>query len=550
VLEGAMRRAARVSEVTVRFESAPRRPSSVPDVRVDPEPVVEGDPLIGFVVAGRYRIVARLGSGAMGVVYEVEHVELGKLLAMKLLSGEIAHAGPTVRRFKREALLASRLSSPYTAQVFDFGTTDGLTWLVMELVRGADLARVIRDEGPLAAPRLARLVGHVCAALGEAHALGIVHRDIKPGNLMITRDAAGSEIAKVLDFGLAKLRDMPVVTDVSAAGMVLGTPFYMAPEQIQGGAVDGRTDVYALGAVLYRALTGEPVFKGSSPADVCARHMVEDPIAPHVRAPDLAIPEAVSAVVLRALAKSPGARWPDVEALRRALDEAVVGAPVPDDAPGDAGAVTSVAAPLVAGERSLSASGGARASATRDEVAAYERKLAQRTWLGRGVAVLAAVVALGAAATYGVRAIRASTDAGFDGMEAEPNDDPAHASDIPFGRTVSGYLGKRLRDGEGDRDVFRFVVPDVPAGVALRLTALPNMATCALVFAAGTPEPLARSCSERPRRDVVVPALRLAPGPHYVLVMQDRDGAGGGPAPVVENVSDAYHLTVEPAHAP
>ncbi len=550
VLEGAGGRAPRASDAGTRVDSAARRFSVPNDAgsRLDGEPAVDADPLIGFVVADRYRILERLGSGAMGVVYEVEHTQLGKRLAMKLLSGGIAHAGPTVGRFKREALLASRLSSPHTVQVFDFGATNGLTWLVMELVQGVDLARVIRDGGPLPFARVSRIVAHVCTALSEAHALGIVHRDIKPGNIMIASDESGEDVAKVLDFGLAKLRDTPVVSDLSAVGTILGTPFYMAPEQIQGGPVDGRTDVYALGAVMYRALTGQPVFAASSPAEVYARHLTDPPIAPHLRAPDLAIPEAVSRVVLRALEKAPAQRYASVDDLRRAvLDAASVGA-APEVAAEPAAAQAEAPAVAAAAEPAVAVAG--RDTATRDELAAYERRLARQLWIGRGIAAAIVAGALAAGAFVGLRAYRAGTGESFDGTESEPNDDAAHADDVPFGRTVSGHLGQRLRDGQGDRDFFRIDVPPTSNGVSIHTTALPNMATCTLVFASGTPEPVARFCLARPRLGLALPALRLAPGTYYFAVLQDREARGATPAPdVVENVSDAYHLTVEPAAA-
>lgn len=546
LLEGAGRRAAPSSRLSSRVDGASRR-SSIPidaGSRLDGELLVDADPLIGFVVAERYRILERLGSGAMGVVYKVEHTRIGKLLAMKLLSGKLAHGEATLRRFKREALLASRLSSPHTVQVFDFGATNGLTWLVMELVHGVDLSQVIHASGPLPLERVSRIVTHVCASLSEAHAVGIVHRDIKPGNIMIATGESGEDFAKVLDFGLAKLRSAPVVSDISAVGTILGTPFYMAPEQIQGGAVDGRTDLYALGAVMYRALTGEPVFPAPSAAEIYARHLKEPPLAPHLRAPDLGIPEAVSRVVLRALEKDPAARYATADELRRALLGAVpVGAPLE--------VAAAVAAPqMEAPAPDPSPSGASRDSATRDEVAAYERKLVRQAWAGRGIAVSIAAAVLAAGAFGGLRAYRAATEESFEGIETEPNDDAAHADDVPFGRTVSGHLGKRLSDGQGDRDFFRIAVPPTPRGISIRTTALPNMATCTLVFASGEPEPVARFCLARPRLDLWVPALRLAPGTYYFAVLQDREARGTEPpADVVENVSDAYHLTVEPAVA-
>ncbi len=339
-----------------------------------------GDPLIGFVVAGRYRILERLGRGGMGVVYKVEHLRLGKLVAMKLLAGELARRPEVARRFEREASLAARLSHRNTVQVFDYGVSDGLTWLVMELVPGRDLSQMLRSEGPIAPVRAVRLVAQVCASLEEAHALGIVHRDIKPGNVMVARGPGGEEVAKVLDFGLAKLRHGSEFNDVSGRNALLGTPAYMAPEQIDGRPVDARTDVYALGAMLYRMLTGEAVFRGHFGLwETLARHLVESPDPLRKRAPHLDIPEALEAVVLRALAKRPDNRYASVSELREALLGAVHDQPLDEffDRPSE---------PLL-----LVPAG----HATRDDVASYERRLRRQLSLSRA---LVAVVLLGTAA--------------------------------------------------------------------------------------------------------------------------------------------------------
>ncbi|RYE89049.1 MAG: serine/threonine protein kinase [Myxococcales bacterium] len=322
----------------------------------------------------------RLGRGGMGVVYKVEHLRLGKLVAMKLLAGELSRRPEVARRFEREASLAARLSHPSTVQVFDYGVSDGLTWLVMELVPGRDLSQVLRREGPLPAERAVRLAAQVCSSLAEAHALGIVHRDIKPGNVMVGQAPGGGEVAKVLDFGLAKLRQGPEGNNISGRDVLLGTPAYMAPEQIDGRQVDARTDVYALGAMLYRMLTGEPVFHGRFGLwETLARHLVEAPDPMRRRVPHLDIPARLDAVVLRALAKKPDQRFQSVLELREALREAVA----------DAGDDDEPARPSV--PMLLVPSG----HATRDEVASYERRLRRQVSLSRA---LVAAVLLGTAA--------------------------------------------------------------------------------------------------------------------------------------------------------
>ncbi|HWZ92329.1 MAG TPA: protein kinase, partial [Polyangiaceae bacterium] len=164
------------------------------------------DPLIGMIIAERYRIVELIGRGGMGVVYRAEHARIGKLMALKLLTGELSRDPQQVARFKREALLASKLSHPNTVQVFDFGRSDTLVYLAMELLRGEDLAKIIRREGALGVERSAKIVIQICSSLAEAHDKGIVHRDLKPENIIIVKGQSGEDVVKVLDFGLAQLR--------------------------------------------------------------------------------------------------------------------------------------------------------------------------------------------------------------------------------------------------------------------------------------------------------------------------------------------------------
>lgn len=515
------------------------------------------DPLIGFVVAGRYRIIERLGRGGMGVVYKVEHTELGKLLAIKLLTGELGNERQVVRRFKREAELASRLSHPNTVQVFDFGSCDGLTYLVMELVHGHDLAWLLAHEGPLRAERAARILLQVCSSLAEAHRVGIVHRDVKPGNIMVARAPDGEEIAKVLDFGLAKLREAPELNELTGGGAVVGTPLYMSPEQIMGRPVDGRTDIYAMGAVMYRMLTGEPPFKNASGISVLARHLHEEPQPPHERKPELGIPHHASEIVLRALEKKPAKRYQRVEELQEALlglladtseahgqsllnasrlqrlhAEILRSAALEDTEPAHA------ALPAVP----------RKAIATRDEVEAFRRKLVRQKWIGIGIATL--VVSLGVA--VGMRAWqRAMAPPAFSGVETEENNQPSQANDLPIGRTITGTIGKRIDEERSDRDFFRVTVPPDTPLISIRTTALPNMAMCTVLYQDGEQEASARFCVGRPRADLVIPAYRIQPGTWFVAVMQDRERYGLSEAPgVVENVSDSYSLTIDRVATP
>jgi serine/threonine-protein kinase len=483
----------------------------------------------------------------MGIVYKVEHTRLGKLLAMKLLTGELARNPEVVRRFKQEALTVSKLSSANTVQVFDFGVADdGLTYLVMELVAGEDLGRLLRTTGPLTFDRLGKLVIQVCTSLAEAHQKGIVHRDIKPENIMLIRARDGTEIAKVLDFGLAKLREGAELNDVTSQGAIVGTPYYMAPEQVRGDPVDGRTDIYALGAVMYRALTGHYPFNGPTPMAVFTKHLSEVPIPPSERTPSRQIPLGADRIVLRALSKSPEARYNSVEELQSALIEetSALGSSSVETLL-DSAAVRGMA--RAASEASAGASGDPSTIATRDEVEAYERKLRRKRY---GTWVMAAIL-VAAPAAAGVKLATSGTEE-FAGVEREPNNTAGEAMLVPPGRTASAFLGKRLDAARSDRDFYAIDVhapaPGEPAHVALRVSALPNIAMCTMLFRQGLPTALAQYCVGRAGRDLLIPALRLDPGRYILAVMQDLDPYGApSPPSVHENVSDAYTLSVEPA---
>jgi serine/threonine protein kinase len=212
---------------------------------------------LGKVVDGRYRVLEVIGRGGMGVVYRVEHLRMGKIAAMKVLHRDLAHDPEIVHRFEREAAAISKLHHPHTVQVFDFGTAQGALYLIMEYVRGLDLARIISRDGPMPWPRCAPLLAQICGALQEAHELGIVHRDLKPENVLITRSTGGRDYAKVLDFGLAKLDQRGVPSHETERSAIVGTPYFMAPEQIRGDEVDARTDIYSFGALMFELLTGE-----------------------------------------------------------------------------------------------------------------------------------------------------------------------------------------------------------------------------------------------------------------------------------------------------
>jgi serine/threonine-protein kinase len=494
------------------------------------------DPLIGVLVAERYRIIEQLGRGGMGVVYKAEHASIGKLMALKLLTGELTRDVDHVKRFRREALMASQLSHPNTVQVFDFGGGDGLTYLAMEYLRGVDLSRVIEKAGTLGPVRTAKLMIQVCSSLIEAHEKDIIHRDLKPENIMIMASETGDDVVKVLDFGLAKLRESRELAAVTMAGAILGTPYYMSPEQAQGEDVDQRADVYALGALMHVCLTGVPVFDAPNPIGVLTKQLAEAPRAITERFPELSIPQSFDQIVLRCLRKDRAQRYRTARELQSALIGALEGL-------GHASASA-----LLDNERLRQLARTGDDAATRGEIERYERKLQTRGRIAYAVVAAVLVVAM----LLGFRTWHALNSAPpFRGEELEPNDKSSEANLIPFGKSVQGMLGKRLDKDRSDRDFYRFEVPgdakQESALLSLELSPLGNMALCAWVYRAESDAPLARFCTGSPVQPLSVPDLALRPGGYLIAVMQDRtEYRKGQVPPVYENVSDWYTLKFVP----
>jgi serine/threonine-protein kinase len=268
---------------------------------------------------GQYRLVRKLGEGTMGEVYLAEHPFLKRPCAVKLIK---PGAGPdqiALARFEREVQSAARLAHPNTIEIYDYGRTeDGTFYYVMEYLQGLSLFELVRRAGPLPPGRVIYVFRQICAGLAEAHALGLVHRDMKPANVLVTVRGGKSDIAKILDFGIVKLTRDPDAPALTVDRSIHGTPMFMAPEQAMAdSSLDDRADIYALGGMMYFALTGRPPFAGASPIAVMMAH-VRDPIVPPSRhRPDL--PEDLERVVLRCLEKQPGSRFPTVEVLGEAL---------------------------------------------------------------------------------------------------------------------------------------------------------------------------------------------------------------------------------------
>ncbi len=268
---------------------------------------------------GQYRLVALLGEGGMGAVYLAEHRMLKRPCAIKLIRPEQAGDPHVLARFEREVQMTARLSHWNTIEVYDYGRTeDGTFYYVMEYLPGLSLEEILERQGPLPAERVVHLLRQTCQALREAHAIGLIHRDIKPGNIFAARRGGLYDVAKLLDFGLVKPPADFSSPRLTQDGAISGTPLYMSPEQARGaGEVDARSDIYSLGAVAYALLCGRPPFVRTSPLEVIIAHAHDAVVPPSKLRPD--VPADLERVVLRCLAKRPEDRFQDAESVERAL---------------------------------------------------------------------------------------------------------------------------------------------------------------------------------------------------------------------------------------
>jgi serine/threonine-protein kinase len=274
------------------------------------------DPLIGRSIDGRYRLDSLIGRGGMGAVYCATRLLIGDEVAIKILHTEQVGDPHAAERFRREARAAARLKHPNAVSIYDFGvSSDGLQFLVMELVEGKSLREVTKMQGPLDSTLVAEIASQICAALDEAHRQHIVHRDIKPDNIIVNVTPSGLRV-KVLDFGIAKLRD-DTVSHLTQTGSVMGTPHYMSPEQCLGEELDSRADIYSVGVVVYELLCGRVPFNSPISTAVVVQHVNQPP--PSLRAINPTIPAEVEAVVFHALEKSRHTRPATAGALAQEL---------------------------------------------------------------------------------------------------------------------------------------------------------------------------------------------------------------------------------------
>ena len=270
------------------------------------------------VLGDRYEVEGVLGQGGMAKVFKGHDKVLGRPVAVKVLSPQYAGDDQFVSRFRREAQAAAGLNHPNIVSVFDTGSQQDVHYIVMEYVRGRTLRDAVRSEGPLHPERAAEIADAVARALGAAHEAGLVHRDIKPGNIMLTADGE----VKVVDFGIARTATGDTLTQTAA---MLGTASYLSPEQAQGESVDGRSDIYSLGCVLYEMVTGKPPFTGDSPVAIAYKHVRDDPVSPSRINRD--VPGDLEAVIMKAMAKNPANRYQSADEMKQDLDRLLQGLP-------------------------------------------------------------------------------------------------------------------------------------------------------------------------------------------------------------------------------
>ncbi len=477
--------------------------------------------LKGKVIADRYKIIDRLGEGGMGAVYKVQHTRMGKVMALKVLRPEVSSQESAVGRFQQEANLVAKLSSVHTISIFDFGEAeDGSLYLAMEYLPGHDLSYVLRTENSLPEARVAEIGIQVCRSLAEAHENGIIHRDIKPANIMLLRTREKQDLVKVLDFGIAKLKQPKGHGSGSITGIgdFVGTPEYLSPEQARGADLTPASDIYSLGAMLYELACGVPVFTGPTPLSVVSKHLTDLPVPPHERAPAVKISPAFEAVLLKALAKDPAERFHSADEMRAALEPlaGIRQAPSFEAAPSDTGDLYI---------------------ASRRDWDSFEGKLRRGIWMRNAFAILA-LLAVAGGGTYYARKL---LDAGPTPVseEREPNDRPREANLIASGQSVRGHLGQRFSESESDKDFFRLHVNGLDKMLRVDVTGLPGMALVLDLYGPASKTPLARADYAGPGQGLTIPDWPVQDGDYFIEL---RAKVTPGQVPP-ENVSDWYTLT-------
>ncbi|MBX9667587.1 MAG: serine/threonine protein kinase [Candidatus Obscuribacterales bacterium] len=286
---------------------------------------------VGATLLDKYQILQELGSGGMSVVYKVRHKMMDRIEALKMLRKELVHDA-SFKRFQQESQAVAALRHVNVVKVLDFGVLeDESAYLTMEFLEGKDLAAIMKNERILDVERAMPLFLQICEGLFHAHSHNVVHRDIKPGNIIITHDTNGKELAVIVDFGIAKLAgpDGSSISKLTRTGEIFGSPLYMSPEQCSGKKLDERTDIYAVGCMFYRALTGIPPFYGATPMDTMMSQIQDDARPFQLVCPELSFPASLESAILKCLAKDPKERFVSMNELRKALLGSV-GLPVTD----------------------------------------------------------------------------------------------------------------------------------------------------------------------------------------------------------------------------
>jgi beta-lactam-binding protein with PASTA domain/tRNA A-37 threonylcarbamoyl transferase component Bud32 len=269
--------------------------------------------MIGKLFGNRYEIIAKLGAGGMANVYKARCTILNRIVTVKILRSELAEDKDFVRRFQNEAQAVALLSHPNIVSIYDVGEENGLPYLVMEYVEGKNLKELIRSEGALSPSEVVNIGIQVCAALGHAHSKGIIHRDVKPHNILVAPEGQ----IKVTDFGLARFLSVPSAT-MTQSGTVMGSVHYFSPEQARGEEADAQSDIYSLGTVLYEAVSGHVPFQGDSPVSIALKHLQEEPPGLHIE--NQSIPKELEQIIMKAMAKKPELRFLSAEEMQGALD--------------------------------------------------------------------------------------------------------------------------------------------------------------------------------------------------------------------------------------
>lgn len=286
--------------------------------------------LVGSVIADRYHIEKKLGEGGMGAVYLGQHVKMGRKSAIKVMTQGMAHDPEAIARFNREAANAARITHPNVCAIYDFGeTSDGIIYLAMEFIEGSSLSDLLKSEGALPPKRAAEILHQTAEALQAAHDLGIVHRDLKPDNIMLSRGRDGSDVVKVVDFGIAKAMGGEEGQKVTKTGLVVGTPEYMSPEQLSGDVLDGRSDIYSLALVFFRMLTGVLPFQADTAQETMIKRLTDDPLRLNEALPGTDFPQQLQHVMDHALQRMPADRYVSAAQFGRDVVEAVSGMAAP-----------------------------------------------------------------------------------------------------------------------------------------------------------------------------------------------------------------------------